>query len=883
MIRTLLIAVICISIVPNNVHGQDADLMTPKVYFTNRVTQAPMIDADISDPAWEQVAWGEGFTQRSPYDGIAPTQPTAFKIVYDDHALYVAFRCYHTDPEHIESRMSRRDGFAGDLVELNIDSYNDNRSAFSFTPSVSGVKGDEFVTDDGNFWDTSWDPVWHVKTQIDSLGWIAEAVIPLSQLRFSNQDEQVWGIQVMRHDFSKESRSLWQYIPNNASYWVSGFGELRGIKGIKPKRQIEIQPYVLAQLDTYKKLPGNRFADGTDASISAGIDGKIGVTNDISLDFTVNPDFGQVEADPSVLNLDGFQIFFNEKRPFFVQNRDLFNYNISGSEAGGAYDSDNLFYSRRIGASPHRLARADDGSESYVDQPEFTSILGAAKLSGKTPKGLSIGIMEAITQRERALVQINGTEHHEAVEPITNYFVGRLRQDFNEGNTVLGGIVTLVNRDIHDPSLDFLHQNAQTGGLDLVHRWNDRTWQMNARLVFSRVAGSTTAIQRTQSNFEHGFTRPDADHLDYDPEATELIGQGGNVSVAKYGSDFKFQTGMTWRSPKLELNDVGFMRNTDEINHYYWMGYHKQDPYSIFRSTRLNYNHWARWDFGGKNLYRAVSMNFHADFMNFWNVTTGIAYENLDMTNNWLRGGPTYRRSAGMAQWISANTDERKAVSFSVEGNYGFGFDYLVRGQNIGINARVQPSDAINFSIGPSWENFERIDQYVTTINWEGNTRYITGYVNQRTLSFTLRVNYNITPDLTLQYYGQPFISRGRYSRFNYVVDPLASDKSKGLSLFHNDQISLGDNLYSVDDNKDGVTDYEFENPDFNFVQFRSNLVARWEYQPGSEIFLVWTQGNTAFGQPNEQALFDSLSDNIFGDNTRNTFLIKMTYRFLNK
>jgi hypothetical protein len=298
---------------------------------------------------------------------------------------------------------------------------------------------------------------------------------------------------------------------------------------------------------------------------------------------------------------------------------------------------------------------------------------------------------------------------------------------------------------------------------------------------------------------------------------------------------------------------------------------------------RVNYNHWLRWDFGGRNLYRAVNMNVHSVYKNFWYLATGISYENLDRTSNWLRGGPTYQRSSGMAQWFSMNTDIRKPIVLHANASYGFGFDYLVRGQDLGLELEIHPSDAINFSLGPNLGNFERIDQYVTTRKWEGNTRYILAYVNQRTLSFTARINYNITPDLTVQYYGQPFISRGKYSSFNYVLDPLTSEKEEGLRWYTDQEINLIDNTYFIDENGDANPDYSFGNPNFNFVQFRSNLVVRWEYVPGSEIYLVWTQGNTSFSTPDDRSLFNSLSEDFLSDDVRNSFLVKLTYRFLRK
>ena len=334
-----------------------------KVYYLQKVNgQGPTIDGYLDDPSWKSVSWGGGFIQLTPSEGEAPTQETQFKILYDDRNLYVAFRCFDKEPDKVVSRMSRRDGFEGDWVEINIDSYNDKRSAFSFTTSVSGVKGDEFISDNGNNWDSSWDPIWQTKTQQDSLGWTAEVRIPLSQIRYGDKEEHVWGLQFTRRDFRADSRSVWQPITqNDQGNWVSNFGELRGLKGLKPQKQIELQPYAVAQASTFEKEIGNPFLDGSSNKVDVGIDGKIGVTSDLTLDFTINPDFGQVEADPGAINIDGYRIFFSERRPFFIENRNLFNYRFGWAEAGGPFNSDNLFYSRRIGSTPHGYPDLSDG------------------------------------------------------------------------------------------------------------------------------------------------------------------------------------------------------------------------------------------------------------------------------------------------------------------------------------------------------------------------------------------------------------------------------------------------------------------------------------------------------------------------------------------
>ncbi|MEL6718519.1 MAG: DUF5916 domain-containing protein [Bacteroidota bacterium] len=847
-----------------------------KKYFTKKTNLPPEIDGLIEEAPWQAVEWSSGYVQRQPNDGAEPTYQTAMKVLYDDKYLYIGFRCFDDEPEKIVERMSRRDGFAGDWIEVNIDSYFDKRTAFSFTLSAAGVRGDEFISNDGSNWDESWNPIWNGKSNIDDQGWTAEMRIPLSQLRYGNKEEQVWGIQSTRRFFRNEERSSWQPVSQNAGAWVSKFGELHGLKGLKPQKQIEIQPYAVGQAASFEKVEGNPFADGSDYKLTAGVDGKIGVTSDFVLDFTINPDFGQVEADPSVVVLDGFQVFFREQRPFFVENRNIFDYSITSAEAGGAFNSDILFYSRRIGGSPHGYPSLQNGE--YVDVPQNTSILGAAKFSGKTKKGFSLGILESVTAKEFATIDLGGEQREEIVEPLTNYFVGRAQQDFNEGNTYVGGILTSVNRNLKDTPLDWLHESAYSGGIDFRHRWGEKQWNISGRALFSNVNGTQAAILRTQQAFEHNFQRPDADHLSVDPDATSLTGNAGNLSAAKYGGNWKFQTGVTWRSPEFEINDIGFLRNADEINHYLWTGYNIVKQFSIFRRYRINYNHYSRWDYGGNHLYQAVNMNTHTTFNNFWSVGTGVTREMKDISNNFLRGGPAFRLNAGWFWWGYAETNYQKAVAFSLNWSKGDGEQDAIDHRQIGVGIRIQPIDAMSINIRPSFTHVRRVDQYVTTTSFQGEDRFIMGEIEQRTLSMTTRLNYNITPDLTLQFYGQPFISRGRYSNLKYVNDPQAELITERLTIFQNQEFS--NDRYLLDENNDGVADYSINDPDFNFIQFRSNLVGRWEYVPGSELYLVWSQGTTAFGDPNA-GLLTSLNDNLFSEKARNIFLVKWTYRFL--
>jgi hypothetical protein len=887
MNRICLLVVMSLSLTFNVIAQSKDSLISRKKYFTQALTGSITLDGLPNEEAWNAVEWGGDFIQNQPNEGASPSQATNFKILYDEKFLYIAYRCFDQAPDSIIKRLSRRDEFPGDWVEINIDSYHDLRTAFSFTLSVSGVRSDEFVSNDGRNWDANWNPIWFAKTHIDDKGWTGEVKIPLSQLRYGNEPEKVWGFQITRRLFRKEERSLWQPIPQSSGQWVSRFGELHGLKNIPFHRQVEIAPYVTAQLDKYKKVPGNPFADGTDTRLAAGVDGKVAVTNDLILDFTINPDFGQVEADPSQVRIDGFQNFFEERRPFFIESRNIFDYQLTGSEAGGDYDADLLFYSRRIGSAPHGYPNIANGE--YIDMPQYTSILGAAKFSGKTKKGLSIGILESVTQRESATIDDSGEKRKELVEPLTNYFVGRVQKDYNGGNTIVGGIITNVKRE--NGLQQFLHKNATSGGIDFLHYWKNRTWYIRGNMIFSHVQGTKQAILQTQTAFEHLFQRERAGEVAVDSSRTSLSGIGGTVRFGKSGGKsgklgqvFRFETGVTFRSPGLELNDIGFLLTTNEINHFTWAGVHFQKPFSIFRNARLNYNHWSRWDYSGQFLYQAFNFNSHATFKSYWQVGTGVTWNPYDISNNALRGTISIRRPAGIGHSFYVVSDTRKKVYANLDVFNFWGFNNEVKGNDLNLSMTFQPINALRVSLTGSYSyNYRKQDQFVSNIIHNNSYRSIVSEVKQKTIRFTGRLSYNITPDLTLQYYGQPFITRPLYNNFAYVSNPLAKEYDERFYVYKPNEISFNNNRYWVDENGDGTPEYSFNKPDFNFVQMRSNLIIRWEYKAGSELYLVWAQGSTPDAYSDlSTPLAQSLFTNAFNNGARNSYLIKWTYRFLN-
>ncbi|AXT57795.1 carbohydrate binding family 9 domain-containing protein [Aquimarina sp. MMG015] len=880
-------------------NAQDSTVVKKRVYTTKPLngSEAPTINGLIEESSWDLVEWSGDFIENEPDENTPPSQQTKFKILYDQKYLYIAYRCYDTEPDKIEKRLSRRDGFAGDWVEINLDSYHDKRTGFSFTITAAGVKGDEFISDNGNNWDGSWNPIWYTATNIDDQGWTAEVKIPLSQLKFGKSKEQIWGLQVNRRFFRKEERSVWQRVPQDAPGWVSEFGELHGLIDIEPQKQLEIQPFVVTQYDTFPEEDGNPFRDGDDFKLNGGLDAKIGITNDLTMDLTVNPDFGQVEADPAAIALDGFQIFFREQRPFFVENKNIFDYRFANGQ-------DNVFYSRRIGRSPQGSIGSSPINTEFVDRPTNTTILGAAKFSGKTKNGWSIGVLESVTQREIAKVEdADGNRRETIVEPLTNYFVGRVQKDFNDRNTYIGGIFTATNRnlgdilniDYEDPNTDetselvglrennlnFLRKSAYTAGLDFRHNWKDRKYFVEGNLVTSHVEGSKEAIEATQNELTHLFQRVDADHVKVDPNRTSLTGTGGKLIGGKSGGgNWRYTGGVFWRSPELELNDVGFLRQADDIRQFANVRYLFLKPTKFYRRANLNFEQTSAFDFEGNFNRIQYEFNGFINYKNNWWTEVGAAHKPRIYTNTVLRGGPRWRFSEENFAFLFFGSDSRKKFNFTMgyvnsgarQNNFTF-HRYVLR-------MRYQPFNALSISLNPEFERNPNKTQYVTEVDFAGTPRYITARIDQQTLSASVRLNYNINPNLTIQYYGQPFISRGTYTDFNYVNNPIASDLNERVTLYNDNQISFADDLYSVDENLDGVIDYTIDNPDFAFVQFRSNLVLRWEYIPGSEIFLVWSQGVNGLGDPGDH-LFRSLDNQIFGQQPENTFLIKATYRFV--
>jgi len=872
----ILISSVLIGITAVSILSAQTEYLPKKVYEAYRVDVPPVINGVFDDEAWTQGTWAGDFTQLEPYADRPPSQATEFKLAYDDMNIYIAIRALDSAPDSITNRMSRRDNGDGDMVFVVFDSYHDLRTGFIFGLSSAGVRFDMIQSNNGQNEDETWDPIWLGKAQVHDWGWAAEMKIPFTQLRFNKNSESVWGFEVARQIFRENELSLWHPVPRTAPGLIHALGELDGLQEIEPRKQLDLMPYGVAALETYEPEEGNPYADGTDPKFNIGLDGKIGVTNNLTLDFTINPDFGQVEADPSEVNLTAFETYFEEKRPFFIEGANITSFNVGLGD--GDVGNDNLFYSRRIGRRPQGYPSMDDGE--FASTPRFTRILGAAKLTGKTEKGLSIGIMEALTADTKASIDLNGAERKETVEPLTNYALARVQKDFKEGNTIVGAAVTSTIRRLDGTNMDYLHNNATTAGVDFTQYFKDRNYTLNMAVFMSNVQGSEEAISITQQSSARYFQRPDADYVELDESRTALSGFGGKIEFGKIGGNWNWLFMNTFKSPGVELNDMGYMQLSDNVLNVLWTGYNFTEPFSIFRSLRMNTNVNMSNDFGGQITGIGNEYSVNANFKNFWHASFGGGFGVHQVSNRMLRGGPSmYQPNEGRFRLMMA-TDDRKAISGGLFGHIGWGAEQYYQRTSLGVFMTFRPANSLSISLRPSYSMNDHELQYVSQADMNGEARYIFGTIDQRVLSMSLRVNFSITPDLTIQYWGQPFTASGDYSDLKMITDSKADEYSDRFHIYTTDQINLVGESYEIDEDMDGAVDYEFYNPDFTVDEWLSNLVIRWEFLPGSTAYLVWSQTRDYYLQDGSYDIWEGMTDMFKDGKPGNTFLLKFSYRF---
>ena len=841
-----------------------------RIYHTVRIQNCkPVIDGVLDDECWKQGEWSGNYIQHIPDEGAAPSQQTEIKILYDDESIYVAFIAHETEPEKIDRQMGRRDQLGGDMVGVNFDSYFDHRTGFEFNLTAAGVQVDLLLTNESL--DFNWNAVWEGKVSVQDSAWTAEMRIPFSQLRYSNNPEQVWGLHSWRLINRIGEDDHWNLIPRDIAGLLYGFGELHGLKNLPRASRMEFMPYTVGKITTYPEEADNPFSDGFDPALSFGVDGKFGIGSNFTMDYTINPDFGQVEADPSELNLTAFETYFEEKRPFFIEGRNIFQFGI---------DDNQLFYSRRVGHAPSYEPALEEGE--YAKKPENTSILGALKFSGKTEKGLSVGIMESVTQQEYADISSPEEDYRMVVEPLTNYFVGRVQKDINNSNTMVGGMVTSAVRNLNEEYLKGMNRSAFTGGIDFLHYMKNKTYFIDFKAITSQVKGNSEAITTLQQASSRYYQRPDAPHLSLDTSATELSGHGGSFEFMKAANGkWRYGIGVHWISPGLELNDLGFQNLADEILQGQVISYVENKPHGIFRSYELSLSLLNYWNFGGEYLNTALESETKLEFKNRWEFDAEIFRQGKTLSVDLLRGGPGVYIHGYTRQEYAMQTDQAKKFAFSLEYENRRSDDNLTERNEIipEIDWKVTTSLLISaaFSYSHSITNL----QYIKNDEFEADGGFLLGKLDRKTSMITLRLNYAITPKLTIQYYGSPYITTGHYSEFKTPDDADNDDPDEVFRTFDENEVLYNADTRVYDIYLNGAPEpvATFENPDFNFRELHSNFVARWEYRPGSAIYLVWTHSRTSF----EDVTNDSFGYNmkeLFQEKPVNVFLVKFSYWF---
>ncbi|MBA3646904.1 MAG: carbohydrate binding family 9 domain-containing protein, partial [Gemmatimonadaceae bacterium] len=766
--------------------------------------------------------------------------------------------------------LARRDATSiySDWIHVIVDSYHDRRNAFRFAVNPLGVQKDVLHSDDRSE-DLNWDAVWEVATSIDSAGWTAEYRIPLSQLRFGSAqpgEERIWGLQVQRDIARTGERDSWSPWKRADPGFVSFAGDLTGIVDIPTPRRVEFVPYTSTKVSRAPGNPKNPFYRSTDVNPSVGGDIKFGLPSGLTLNATVNPDFGQVEVDPAVVNLSAFESFFPEKRPFFVEGASIFN--IGSVRSGPSYGFGQIFYSRRIGRAPQRFV-----SGVYVDAPDATTILGATKLSGKSGPW-TVGFLDAVTAKETARVDDGkGLRTSAPVEPMTNYFVGRVRRDYRGGKTIVGIGGTAVNRDLKDPGFkNLLRSRAEVGSLDFEHRFWNGQWQASGALSASSIGGSQRVITNSQRSSSRYFQRPDADYLGVDSSRNGLSGNSLVLGLTKAGN-FSMSATAKQISPGYEVNDLGFMGRVDYRNLGGSASYSSFTPGKLFRDFNYGAGTNHAWNYGGDKIWSSYFNYFNATLNNLWYLGGGSEYNPGNVDDRLTRGGPEGRQPTQGGVYLYGGTDSKRRLPFNLNLAYfGDSNGGYSRSVNPGVDYR--PSSSIKLSFQPGISRFHNTIQFVQSVSDPNMTatfgrRYVFADLYQTTLSATTRVEWTLTRNLSFQMYAQPFASSGDYRGFKELA-ARAVDKyntfGEGSSTI-TPVTNVGKvQSYTVDPDGAGpAPTFTLSNPDFRTQSLRGNAVVRWEYRPGSALFFVWQQQRSAFTPFEGDFQFRRDTQDIFG------------------
>ena len=864
-------------------------------------TGAIILDGRLDDPAWRSANVAEGFTAREPVEGVPADNRTQVRLLFDENAVWVSARMFDREPQSIARQVVRRDQDAqADYFEVGFDSNNDRRTGFLFRVSAANVQRDEYVFDD-NERDRAWDAVWESAVQIDSAGWTAELRIPLSQLRFRSGDgDQTWGVNFVRRRLRTNEESHFALVSRLQRGVVSQFGHLLGMRPAAVRR-VEMRPYVLGSVFRGTAEAGNPFKTGRDRGSRAGGDLRLGLGGTFTLDATFNPDFGQVEADPAVINLTAFEQFFEERRPFFVEDAKIFDFTLSGGR-------NRLYYSRRLGRAPRG---GTPPGTVFSDLPASANIIGAAKVTGRTQRGLSIGALAAITEQAEARLFLGDSlpVRRFSVEPRSGYGVLRLRQDLNGGASTIGWIGTALRRELpNDGSFAFLPGSAFNAGLDWEHQWRDRTYAFFGYVSASHVRGDSVAITRIQRASNHFSQRPDSRQLGVDSSLTALSGVDWRVTLEKRRG--RHWTGSTWAAqvtPGFEVNDIGFSTRQEVLDGGVRVQYREIVPnrvlrnYSVSVSTFHNWSHdavagrpsMAAW--GDAHVGGSVNLQANLEFTNYWRLESNLSARPELSDRVATRGGPLIIQPRGFEGRVNLNTDRRRTLS--LEPSLSLKRAAMNAGTEVGtgLELNYRPSSRVEVQVESRWTRSTIGAQYVGTSDALPNaatfgSRYLFGEVERRELSFPVRVNAAFSPALSLQVFTQPLLSSGDYEGFKQLRAPLTFDFDRfgegsfrpttgtGSCVNGRTCVDASQTRY-FDFDGNGTADYSVDDQDFNVRSLIGNAVLRWEYRPGSALFLVWQRRQRSEGRLGDFAARRDLTE-LWRAPTDNTFLLKFSYWF---
>jgi hypothetical protein len=842
-----------------------------KYHIVKLQGNSPVIDGKLDDECWiKEGEWSDNFIQNTPIERGKPTFPTKIKLLFDNKNIFFALRAWDPEPGKINRFIGNRDDNSiGDLISVAFDTYHDFRAGTEFNINTGGNKTDLIVTDNLSI-NLNWNSVWEGKTSVNDSSWCAEFRIPFSQLRYNNNDTgMVWGLHVRRIIRRLQEVDQWSLIPRKNPGHIFSFGEMYGLKEIPKPRLVEIFPYISEKVSTEPGIPGSPYTGNTRWNTNGGLDAKIGA-GDFTFDITINPDFGQIEADPSVLNLTAFETFYDEKRPFFLEGKHIFDFSA---------DNNIAFYSRRIGHVPSYNPPVDNKT-SFSRVPEFTNIINAVKLTGTTRNGVSVGILQSTTQKEYADLTIDDVQTRPVVEPLTNFLVARIQKTSNRGNTQLGTMLTSVNRFTDEPYLSFLSRNAFTAAVDFLQYLKNREFFIDFKGIVSIINGKADAILALQQNSVHNFQRPDAiSYLGVDSTRRSLSGSGGYLNVGRLGNKkFIFSEKVSWWSPGFDLNDVGYLYMADLVENNLKLSYRETEPHKLFRNYTISLLKSNAWNFDGKSIRSNLDAQLIAMFSNRWEINLTESYVFSGLSTRLLRGGPGFRLSPYWVSSLVFNTDKSKRVLFRITNSALLSTDGITRSLSLvpGITLRLGNHIYLmsDFNYNRNIDNFI----YVTQQKTGEEIQYVLARIKQKTYNLIIRLNYNITPDISIQYYGSPFISVGSYSDFKHATDTHSSDINKRYHSYTGEELTYNNStgVYNITD----VTgNYSFSQPDFSFRQFRSNLVFRWEYKPGSTIYLVWQNSRSNRENVYVSSLNHNLND-LFNTSPINVIMIKLSYWF---